>query len=123
LTAYDACPGSKVTKPDMLARIQACDAKLAGAPVSPPLIVLLTDPVSIHDMTPAKIMSVDDIQAALNRLGAKPPLAVDGRYGDQTHRCVQDFQRDHQCFIDGWAGAETCAAIEAALARSAEKAA
>jgi hypothetical protein len=114
---HHACPGSKVTKLDMLARIKRCEAEFAGAPIplaSPP-IVLSTAPV--RDIIPAKIMSVDDIQAALNRLGAKPPLAIDGRYGDQTHRCVEDFQRGHRCCVDGWVGAETCAAIEAALAQ------
>jgi hypothetical protein len=120
---HHACPGSKVTKLDMLARVKRCEGEFVGAPVplaSPP-IVLSTGPVREHDATPPKIMSVDDIQAALNRLGAKPPLAVDGRYGDQTHRSVEDFQRGHRCFVDGWAGAETCAEIEAVLAQAAQE--
>jgi Putative peptidoglycan binding domain/N-acetylmuramoyl-L-alanine amidase len=120
---HHACPGSKVTKPDLLARIRRCEAEFAGAPIplaSPPIVVSSAT-VREHDVTPPKIMSVDDIQAALNRLGAKPALAVDGRYGDDTHRCVEDFQRDHRCFVDGWAGAQTCAAIEAALSQPAQE--
>ncbi len=66
-------------------------------------------------------MSVDDIQAALNQLGAKPALSVDGRYGESTHLSVESFQREHRCFVDGWVGVQTCAAIEAALTQSAQK--
>jgi hypothetical protein len=31
---HHACPGSRVTKPDMLARIKACEAALAGSPAT-----------------------------------------------------------------------------------------
>jgi len=114
---HHACPGSKVTKPDMLARIKACEAEFGDAPVpiAPQPIVQSATPLPVHDVTPPNIMSVDDIQAALNRLGAKPPLAVDGEVGPATISAVKSFQAAHGCFVDGWAGVETCAAIEATL--------
>jgi hypothetical protein len=115
---HHACPGSKVSKPDMLARIGDMAAAFAGVPVlpmQPAPIAPPTGPTPPEYRALAKILSVDDIQAALNRLGARPQLTVDGCYGVMTHQCVEDFQRDHGCFVDGWAGADTCAAIEAAL--------
>ena len=121
---HHACPGSKVTKPDMLARIRTCEAAMSGAPVaaSPPT-VLAPCPLPVADPTRSRVMSVDDIQAALNRLGASPPLVVDGRYGERTLRSVEEFQREHGCFVDGWVGNQTCAAIEVALSRLAQRAA
>jgi hypothetical protein len=112
---HHACPGSKVSKPDMLARVQALASRPGASLVaSPPLEAAPED----HD-APPKILSVDDIQAALNRLGAHPALVVDGDCGPATISAIKAFQAAHHCFVDGWAGVETCAAIEAALPRAA----
>jgi hypothetical protein len=113
---HHACPGSKVSKPDMLARVESLRGAAPAAPVAsapPPLQTAHED----HEAQP-KILSVDDIQAALNRLGAHPPLAVDGDCGPATVAAVKSFQAGHHCFVDGWVGVETRGAIEAALAHA-----
>jgi peptidoglycan hydrolase-like protein with peptidoglycan-binding domain len=51
------------------------------------------------------------LQAALNRLGADPPLAVDGSYGRHTRRAVAAFQSAHGLKPDGIAGPLTTAAL------------
>ena len=108
---HHACPGSKVSKPDMLARIAAARAPLPLAtPAAAPLPATPADHV-----TPAKIFSVSDIQGALNRLGFQPPLDVDGGYGPATHAAVRFFQEKHGLDVDGWAGPETCAQLVIAL--------
>ena len=57
------------------------------------------------------------IQQDLNKLGATPPLDVDGEYGLLTKAAVTKFQNDHPPLeVDGWAGPETMKAIGAALA-------
>lgn len=103
---HHACPGSKVTKPDMLARIAAFRVELGGtAAARAPLAAA----------APAAIVSVTDIQAALNRLDIAPWEPVDGAYGPITIARVKAFQAAHGCAVDGWAGRETQAAMVAAL--------
>ncbi len=51
------------------------------------------------------------LQAALNRLGADPPLVVDGSYGRHTRRAVTVFQATHKLEPDGLAGPLTLAAL------------
>lgn len=55
------------------------------------------------------------VQAALVKLGAD--LAVDGSYGKWTAAAVRDFQATAKIAVDGIAGPETFAAIEAALTK------
>ena len=108
---HHACPGSKVAKPDVLARVAAISP---AAPSSPPPIA-----VGAGQAAPvARLLGVEDIQAALNRLGARPPLAIDGRLGPATIAALRAFQAAQGCASDGWAGPQTCAALEAALAKS-----
>ena len=112
---HHACPGSKVTKPDMLVRIAAALTSL------PPLESLPTPvplaPVTLPDTHhfPPSVNSVDDIQAALNALSISPVEPVDGMYGPITIERVKAFQTAHGCFVDGWAGEETKAALVKAL--------
>jgi hypothetical protein len=95
---HHACPGSKVTKLGMLARIKGCEAEFAFAPIaqtSPPIRVS-TGAIREDDVTPPRIMSVDDIQAALrassgaNVESQLPPCPIDTNiiwtecYGTQT---------------------------------------
>lgn len=57
------------------------------------------------------------LQAALNALlDPSPGLAIDGIYGPRTRDAVEKFQDYIGFIIDGWAGTETQAAIQNALA-------
>jgi putative chitinase len=51
------------------------------------------------------------LQRALNDLGARPKLVVDGLYGPATRRAVRAFQRDAGLEVDGIAGPVTEGAI------------
>jgi lysozyme family protein len=51
------------------------------------------------------------LQEALNRLGADPPLVVDGSYGRMTRRAVTVFQVAHGLEQDGIAGPVTLATL------------
>ena len=55
------------------------------------------------------------LQIALNDLGADPRLDVDNNYGRQTKYAVMAFQKDAGIGVDGLAGPQTWAAIEAKL--------
>jgi Putative peptidoglycan binding domain len=106
---HHACPGSKVTKPDMLNRIAGYrSGRLVVPPPAPPAPV----------QAPPALNSVEDIQAALNRLGILPNEVPDGSYGPVTRARVKLFQdRAHCSMIDGWVGPETTAAMLAALSK------
>src|SRR5262252_4007774 len=56
------------------------------------------------------------LQAALNRLGADPRLAVDGCYGRHTRRAVMTFQATHGLAPDGLAGPLTVSALRNLIA-------
>lgn len=65
-------------------------------------------PVGLHDAAA--------LQAALNKLGADPQLAVDGSYGRNTRRAVIAFQAKAEIAQDGLAGPATWVAINSKLA-------
>ena len=56
------------------------------------------------------------LQQSLNKLGAEPPLTVDGSFGPLTMAAVKAFQQSHGLVQDGKLTTETEAAIEKALA-------
>jgi putative chitinase len=56
------------------------------------------------------------LQQALNDLGARPPLLVDGRYGPATQRAVLAFQKAARLKADGIAGPVTQETIRLRLA-------
>ncbi|MGE5049439.1 MAG: peptidoglycan-binding protein [Deltaproteobacteria bacterium] len=58
---------------------------------------------------------VRSLQQALNDLGAKPALEVDGRYGPDTRKAVRAFQRAVGLEVDGVAGPVTRAEIKLRL--------
>jgi hypothetical protein len=119
---HHACPGSKVSKPDMLARISA----LRGKHVVTPTFVAepnpLKEPLSPDFMPTPAIWSVDDVQAALVKLGFLPHDGVDGLYGNGTRTAVEMFQRGFPLSpVDGWVGPDTEKALISALATLAGK--
>lgn len=64
---------------------------------------------------------VRDLQTQLNRLGitddAGQALATDGSYGARTKQAVAKFQKANNLTADGWAGAQTQAALAQAIAK------
>jgi lysozyme family protein len=77
------------------------------APVVAPPLVPAAPPMGVHD--------AEALQAALNALGADPPLDVDGNLGRMTRRAVEAFQTNAGLEVDGLAGPATWAAIAAQL--------
>jgi len=63
----------------------------------------------------AKGDDVEDLQRALNRVGAVPTLHVDGLFGRGTERAVRHFQAAEGLAIDGIVGPNTAAALETAM--------
>jgi len=55
------------------------------------------------------------LQVSLNKLGASPPLDIDGSFGPVTVAALKDFQRAHQLEEDGRLDQPTIDAIEHAL--------
>ena len=117
------CPGSKVLKSDMIARVNAQMAVIAGLrPVAPfvptPLVqaALQANAVPASRTALPKITSVEDIQAALNTLlRPKQDLAIDDDYGPETKASVAAFQKTQSLEADGWVGPKTSAALVQAL--------
>jgi lysozyme family protein len=79
--------------------------------------VVSTPPVVDPPMpAPEGLQDAAALQNALNKLGADPVLVVDDSYGRQTKRAVEAFQQSAGITVDGLAGPETWAAIDAKLA-------
>lgn len=90
--------------------------ELAKVNRAPPIVPIETEnklPI------PSGIDRVFWLQASLNKLGQKPPIGVDGSYGNETRMAVRAFQQKHGGIkVDGWAGdVETIPAIIADLAK------
>jgi len=116
---HHACPGSKVAKPDMIDRVNAQIAIIAGLPAPPHVAPAApsTDPAPLNVPAPATLLSVDDIQAAVNKLVyPSPNIDVDGDYGPATKAAVAEFQAENHLDVDGWVGPQTTAALLSALA-------
>ncbi len=109
------CPGSKVSKPDMIQRAADVMKGFGPLPPRPRPVAPPSAPVPVAHVAPIALASVEDIQGALNRLGARPPLSVDGDCGTATKAAVNAFQASHGCAVDGWVGPQTIAAIKGAL--------
>lgn len=107
------------------------DTQLGCYPVAKALVLLdntldlpravLTEPAPVV-VAPASppvgvggALTVKDLQADLNKLGAYPQISVDGSYGRQTKNAVIQFQEHADIGVDGLVGLETTAAIENAL--------
>ena len=109
---HHACPGSKVSKSSIIQLVKAQLAQFS-APVA-------TGTPAATAVAGPEIMSVEDIQGALNRLGANPQLDVNGEYDGATKAAVTAFQKAHDCDVDGWVGPQTAAALKTALAARAK---
>ena len=72
-----------------------------------PSIIPAPPPQGVHD--------AGALQAALNKLGASPPLVVDDSFGRMTRRAVEAFQGSHGLTEDGLAGPQTWAKIDELL--------
>ncbi len=57
------------------------------------------------------------LQNELNKLGAKPVLTIDGKYGPATQAAVEAFQKTNHLTVDGIAGPITLKALDEALAK------
>lgn len=114
-----ACPGSKVSKAKMIELANAQLANLRANPLAPTPapVAAAAAPVAPAAGVAPEIMSVEDIQTALNQLGASPQVTVNGDYDQATKAAVAKFQQSHNCDVDGWVGAQTTAAIKASLAQ------
>jgi lysozyme family protein len=94
--------------------LPAAAPSIVPAPAPPPLG--LGGPVSVVDSYSSRLSPAYDatwIQTTLNALGAAPRLDVDGSYGRHTRRAVADFQARHKLVIDGIAGPQTIAEMQA----------
>lgn len=54
---------------------------------------------------------VASLQALLNKVAGKQVAEVDGQYGNQTRKAVEDLQKKHNLKVDGVAGPETYAKL------------
>ena len=114
-----ACPGSRVSKSDLLDRVHAIKPK-QGFHDDPKASSL--DPgapetrVTPSDELPP-LLRISDIQRALKRLGFAPTLVSDGLLGPATIAAIKDFQRSNNLAVDGWAGPRTCSRMRTLLTR------
>ena len=107
LRVYDVCPGSLVTKSDVLARVAAERARSSERPIA----------ASEEKPAPTPLASVGDLQSALNALGAEPSLKIDNNFGPLTIAAIKQFQAAHDLPADGRVSAETLTALEIAIER------
>ena len=64
------------------------------------------------------ILDASWLQASLNRLGATPPLVVDGIIGAATRTAIRAFQKTKpDLTTNGVANPKTIAAIQSAIAK------
>jgi peptidoglycan hydrolase-like protein with peptidoglycan-binding domain len=92
---------------------------LSGPPVGqfPTVQAATVDTVSrlTHAATQIPILAPTDIQRALNALGAKPALVLDGVVGRKTIAAIKAFQITQGLVSDGVAGTKTLTALQAAV--------
>ncbi len=117
------CPGNLVDMDDFRRRVVAEQARQRGS--ATPVVTLPPAPPAAVDHPAVQAIRATAIdaephdakwlQASLNRLGAQPPLEVDGHPGRLTAAAVEAFQLRHGLEVDGLAGPATIAAIEQAI--------
>lgn len=72
-------------------------------------------PVNAANTAAALSMTNKQVQENLNILGAKPPLATDGKLGPLSVAAIKAFQTTHGLVADGIAGPKTKTAIYVAV--------
>jgi lysozyme family protein len=92
----------------LMPALGGASAAPAAAAVPPPAETPPRSPLAEHD--------VSWLQASLNKVHPAWTLTVDDIYGKKTRNAVRSFQQEHGLAVDGIAGPETFAAVEAALA-------
>ncbi len=82
----------------LMARLIKKDPTLALPSETP---VVLPNHPSVIDV---EVPDTEQIQTILNKLGAKPPLEVDGDYGDKTKEAAREYQLQKGLQPDGRVG-------------------
>ena len=111
---HHACPGTRVSKNDIVQRVKALLESWgsAQAPALPETPRKSSPPSPLLDLS-----TVAGVQRALNALGYR--LAVDGELGPQTEAALRSFQLHvGGLAVDGHSGPATIAAIRRELAQS-----
>lgn len=93
-------------------RIVAKLAELNGVKVPVQPSTVARDYLLNGDKGPA----VTKMQTELNRSGVRPPLSVDGIFGNATENAVKAFQRANNLKVDGIWGKASQAKVEAIIA-------
>ena len=106
-SALDSQPGAVALYLELIQHRP--DLAIGSIPANVPAPSIVPAPV------PAGVSNAARVQQAFNLLGATPPLAVDGNYGRMTSRAVSAFQQLVGLHVDGIAGTDTWAAIDAQL--------
>jgi lysozyme family protein len=75
---------------------------------------ITVDTTPVADAGP--VLDANFLQTSLNKLGATPPLVVDGIFGAATRTAVRAFQKTKGLTANGVAAASTMKAIQDALA-------
>lgn len=107
-----------VLKGESLAAYTARGGKFASA-------VVVTTPgkgLKLGDRTLTKGAKGDDVKEAqtdLNTHGASPKVTVDGDFGDNTFKAVEQFQTKSKLHVDGQIGPDTTKALKAAVVKPA----
>ena len=106
------CPGKNVDRADVVARVLKAMG-LVGLDAGVPRPAQdLPAPVQSSSQVPT---SVTWLQTALNRLGARPVLTVDGVFGPLTKVALRSWQLGSDLLATGEPSPMTVAAIERAL--------
>jgi hypothetical protein len=111
---HHSCPGTKVSKSDMLRQIST----LRGTLESESRQIQKAQPTKPADGNKNPKdggLSVEQIQVALNKLGSRPTLAVDGILGPATRAAIVNFQRENGLVEDWEPGTKTRTLLEKAV--------
>src|ERR1700690_133990 len=113
-------PGDVMGLPMRKAVEAALGSRAAGAaPVASHPIVQQANSAYVHQLAQqASQLPVTDVvsmQRALNAIGAKPPLKLDGIIGKKTTAQIKAFQISQGLVADGIAGPKTLTALQAAV--------
>ncbi|MDE3176406.1 MAG: peptidoglycan-binding protein [Pseudomonadota bacterium] len=103
------CPGSRVSKSEILARVLGAMAGLGGG------VERAASPEPVPGAPPSApaVGTSAWVQMRLNQRGAHPPLVVDGDLGPASRAAIESFQMSRDLDVDGIVGPDTLAALSA----------